>query len=294
MNQENIALVTGASSGIGLALTRRLLGEGWTVLAMVRSDFPADDRCIQQAASSGRLRLYKADLADYNALKQALDEIKSNEDRIDVLFSNAGGSFPELLFSKQGRELHFELQTVVPYIIFMELKELLKQGKRKTMVGTSSSTANIVRRFLPEELEQPRRFKPLFGPYANSKLALSLWIRELAPAAEAEGLLIRSADPGGNNTMRKNKKSGLPWYMKIVMKLMMSPPTKGASLLYDAAFGKYGHDTGVFLSKNKPAQLKFTDKGRQVLDLVHAIYEREFLERKKTNINQGSGPQTTG
>ncbi|MED5020560.1 SDR family NAD(P)-dependent oxidoreductase [Paenibacillus chibensis] len=294
MNQKNIALVTGASSGIGLALTRRLLDEGWTVLALVRSDFPADDTGIQHAASSGRLRLYKADLADYNALEQALNEIKSKEERIDVLFNNAGGSFPELYFSKQGRELHFELQTVVPYIIFMELKELLKQGTWKTMVGTSSGTVNIVRRFKPDELERPRSFKALFGPYADSKLALSLWIRELAPAAAAEGLMILSADPGGNNTMRKNKKSGLPWYMKIVMKLLMSPPTKGASLLYDAAFGKHGQPPGVFLSKNKPAQLKFTDKGRQVLDLVHAIYEREFQKRKKANLNQESGPQKTG
>ncbi|MDQ0271160.1 NAD(P)-dependent dehydrogenase (short-subunit alcohol dehydrogenase family) [Cytobacillus purgationiresistens] len=63
--RENIALITGASNGIGLELTRKLLSEGWQVVALNRSDFPADDMRIQKAINSGSLRIYKiADLAD--------------------------------------------------------------------------------------------------------------------------------------------------------------------------------------------------------------------------------------
>lgn len=135
MNQhKNIALITGASAGIGLELTRKLLSEDWQVVALNRSDFPADDMRIQKAVKSGWLRIYKiADLADYASLRRSLEEIKSKEQWIDILFNNAGGSFPELSYSKQGREQHYELLTVVPYIILMELKELIKNSELKTM-----------------------------------------------------------------------------------------------------------------------------------------------------------------
>lgn len=129
------ALITGANNGIGLELTRRLLGEGWHVAALIRSDFLEDDEEVQAALRKGQLRVYKADLADFASLKQALKRMKEAEAKLDVLFNNAGGSFSELSMTKQGREQHFDLQTVAPYAVFMELKELLKkEAARRSLI----------------------------------------------------------------------------------------------------------------------------------------------------------------
>jgi len=271
-----IAMITGASSGIGLELTRRLLSEGWEVIALNRTGFSLDDAHTQDAAKTRRLREYKADIADFAALRRALGEIKSTEKRLDVLFNNAGGSFPELKLSKQGRELHYELQTVAPYAITMELKELLKKGKHKTVVGTSTNAFQTYRQFHPEELSRPQSFRKLLGPYAATKLALSLWTREAAPSLAKEGILIRSVDPGANNTLRSGNKSGLPVAVRLMMKLFFPPPVRGASRLYEGAFGRSRHETGVYLSNNQIKELKFTEKGKEVLQQVQAIYDREF------------------
>lgn len=276
--RENIALITGASNGIGLELTRKLLSEEWQVVALNRSDFPADDMRIQKAINNGWLRIYKiADLADYASLRRTLEEIKGKERRIDILFNNAGGSFPELSYSKQRREKHYELMTVVPYIILMELKELLKNGGLKTVVNTSSSALNYVKEFNIETLERPKTFRKLLGPYATSKLALSLWTQAIASQLAKEGIKIRSVDPGGNNTVRKGTKSGLPIVVNLLMKLFFSPPTHGANLLYEGALGEHRNETGVFLLKSKVADLKFKDQARNVLERIHAIYKHEFL-----------------
>ncbi|MBT2288732.1 SDR family NAD(P)-dependent oxidoreductase [Paenibacillus albidus] len=278
--REHIALITGASAGIGLELTRKLLSEDWQVVALNRSDFPADDMRIQEAVKSGRLRIYKtADLADYASLRRTLEEIKSKEQRIDILFNNAGGSFPELSYSKQGREKHYELLTVVPYIILMELKELLKMGRLKTVINTSSSALKFTKEFTIDILERPKTFRKLLGPYATSKLALSLWTQAIATQLAKDDIKIRSVDPGSNNTVRKGKQSGLPFLVKVLMKLFFSPPSHGANKLYEGALGEHRNKTGVYLLKGQVAGLKFKDQARNVLERIQVIYEHEFLQR---------------
>ncbi|GJM80612.1 hypothetical protein HMSSN139_31080 [Paenibacillus sp. HMSSN-139] len=279
-NRGNIALITGASAGIGLELTRILLNEGWQVIGLNRSDWPADDRKLQSAAQAGRLRTYRtSDLSDFASLRQAVEQIKANEERIDVLFNNAGRSFPELEYSKQGRELHYEVMTVVPYILMMELKPLLNRGRLKTVINTSSAVLTRVKSFDPDRLARPTSFRRLFGPYAASKLALSLWTETVAPQLAAEGIEIRSVDPGSNNTLRKGKRSGLPIWLKPVMKLFFSPPTHGAGLLYTGALGKYRGQTGVFLIKGRPAEIKFREHAQTVLNQVRTVYETEYLRQ---------------
>lgn len=158
-NQLRTALITGSTSGIGLELTRKLLAEGWQVIGLNRSAFPSEDTDIQNALRSGQLRWVQANLTNYDSLRTALDQIKSDTDSIDVLFNNAGGSASELRFSDQGHELHFELQTVVPYIIYMELVELLLKGQMKTVINTSTTSFNMVRQFNLNILERPAEFK---------------------------------------------------------------------------------------------------------------------------------------
>jgi Dehydrogenases with different specificities (related to short-chain alcohol dehydrogenases) len=279
--RQPIALITGASAGIGLELTRTLLSEDWQVAALNRSDFPSDDIGIHSAIKNGSLRIYKTDdLADYDSLRRTLDEIKSKERQIDIVFNNAGGSFPKLSYSKQGREKHYELMTVVPYIIVAELKELLKEGHLKTVINTSSSAIKYTKQLSIEILERPRTFRKLLGPYAASKLALSLWTQAIAPQLAREDIMIRSVDPGGNNTLRKEKSSGLPLVVKALMKLFFSPPTHGASKLYEAALGEHRNKTGVFVLKGQVAELKFKDQARTVLARMQQIYEQEYLLNK--------------
>lgn len=276
--RESISLITGASAGIGLELTRKLLAENWQVAAVVRSNFPADDTNIREALRHGRLRVYQtADLADFAGLRRVLEEIKAKEPRIDVLFNNAGGSFPELSYSAQGRERHYELMTVVPYIITMELMGSLEQGSLKTVINTSSTAFKYVKTLSIETLERPKTFRKLLGPYAASKLALSLWTQAAAPRLLKDGIRIRSVDPGGNNTLRKGKQSGLPVVVKFLMKLFFSPPTLGADRLYEGAFGEHRAETGVYLEKGRVKELKLQEQARAVLDRVKAIYEGEYL-----------------
>ncbi|WP_339220625.1 SDR family NAD(P)-dependent oxidoreductase [Paenibacillus sp. FSL W7-1332] len=272
---HRVALITGASSGIGLELTKRLLSEGWQVLALIRSAFPSGDSLVQDCIMSQQLRIYTADLSDFTDLQTSLNQIKKHEEHIDLLFNNAGVSFGELSYSKQGREMHFEINSVVPYIILMEMKELLARGSSKTVINTSSNALLYLKRFDYTTLASPTVFKKLVGPYAASKLALSLWTQEIANSIQKDGIMIRSVCPGANKTTITNN-AGMPKFMIPIRHLFFSHPSEGASRLYEAAIGSSPQSTGVFLNKGKVTPLKFSSQSTEVLGMVERIYRQEF------------------
>jgi NAD(P)-dependent dehydrogenase (short-subunit alcohol dehydrogenase family) len=275
MENKYKALITGARTGIGLELTKKLLKEGWQVVALNRSPFKEDDELIQKALKAGNLIVYLTDLADFKALTGTLKKIRDQERYLDVIFNNAGSMSGSLSYSAQGREIDFEINTVVPYIVAKELEELLLKGRLKTIVNTSSEAALMAKDFKPEQLEKPIAFKKLFGVYASSKLALSLWTAEFAQNIKND-IKIRSVDPGPAKT-EMSKGSGMPWFMLLLRPLLFPPPGKGAKNVYDAAFGKFKNENGVFISRGKIKPLKYVDKGLLVLSKVHRIYQKDIL-----------------
>lgn len=270
-----VALVTGARTGVGYELTKKLLAEGWQVAALIRSDMKPGDAPIDAALKDGRLRVYKGDLADFKSLGAAIAAIKAGEKKIDVLFNNAGVGLGKIEYSPQGREMHYEVNAVAPYIILMELKDLLAAGGDKIVVNTSSNSLLFVKQFDAETLARPTVFKKLFGPYATSKMALSLWTEAVSPALAAQGIDIRSACPGPNKTpMTEN--SAMPFWLRPFVAFVFPLPGAGASRIYKAAFGKHRGTGGVFLNKNEITPLKFASQAPCVFELIDGIYRREF------------------
>jgi NAD(P)-dependent dehydrogenase (short-subunit alcohol dehydrogenase family) len=271
------ALITGANSGIGLELTQKLLGEGWDVIALIRSDFVDETPVISQAQRDGRLRVYHADLSDSVSLRQGLAGITAHEQHIDILFNNAAAATGDIRYSPQGCEMHFEVNTVVPYIITRTMQPLLRKGTLKTVINTSSNALLYIRQFDLERLMHPTRYQAIIGPYGASKLGLSLWTHALAPALAEEGIEIRSVNPGANKT-KMTLNPTAPLWMRLLRTLRFTPPSVGASRLYDAALGRWQGQSGIFVHGGKAVAIPFMDHEQEVLTAVHAIYSREFLE----------------
>lgn len=264
-----VALVTGARTGIGLELTKRLLAEGWQVAALVRAPLAAEG-VVARAAEEGRLRTYLADISDFAALRRAAGEIAAREPVIDVLFNNAGVSPERALLSPQGRELCFDVNTVAPFILARALTPPLAASGQGRIVNTSSNSLLSVKRFDPARLAHPAgRYRKLFGPYARSKLALSLWTEAAAADFAAKGVSILSACPGPNKSPM-TAASGMPWALKMIGKLAFHHPSTGAARLHAAAFTEPPAPDGSFLIKNKPRDLPFREKAAEVLALMES------------------------
>jgi 3-oxoacyl-[acyl-carrier protein] reductase len=91
-----IALVTGASRGIGRAIAHRLAGQGATVVAAARGDHAAD-AVADVVSKGGHAEAVSLDVTDAAAVERLPEEIVARHGRLDIVVSNAGIARDQLL-----------------------------------------------------------------------------------------------------------------------------------------------------------------------------------------------------
>jgi NAD(P)-dependent dehydrogenase (short-subunit alcohol dehydrogenase family) len=91
---NKIAIVTGASSGIGKACALGLLRDGWTVALVGRREAALQEVVVQAGGHAARAIPIPADLTQENAVRALFDGVQRRFGRLDLLFNNAGMSLP--------------------------------------------------------------------------------------------------------------------------------------------------------------------------------------------------------
>ncbi|WP_029059693.1 SDR family NAD(P)-dependent oxidoreductase [Stappia stellulata] len=91
---DGVAWITGASSGIGAALARKLAGEGWRVAVTARSADDLHALAADCAGASGEIRVYPGDTTDAARMAQTVAEIEADAGPIALAVLNAGVYLP--------------------------------------------------------------------------------------------------------------------------------------------------------------------------------------------------------
>lgn len=93
--QKKIALVTGASSGIGKAVAVALAAAGYTMAITARRRDALDETAAEIASLGGEVLAHPADVTDPQSVEELFGAIRDRFGRLDVLFNNAGVNAPE-------------------------------------------------------------------------------------------------------------------------------------------------------------------------------------------------------
>src|SRR5215469_3896293 len=90
MTEKRVALVTGASRGIGAAIAKRLARDGLHVVAVARNAEKLTQICEEIAAREGSAEACACDVGDAKAWAAAIEQVAERHGHIDVLVNNAG------------------------------------------------------------------------------------------------------------------------------------------------------------------------------------------------------------
>ncbi|XP_069683473.1 dehydrogenase/reductase SDR family member 11-like [Periplaneta americana] len=86
-----VAMVTGASGGIGAAITKELVKQGLKVVGLARRVDKIQEQSAELKSASGKLYPLKCDVTNESDVKEAFKWVKSNLGGVDILVNNAGG-----------------------------------------------------------------------------------------------------------------------------------------------------------------------------------------------------------
>jgi len=133
---SNTMLITGASSGIGLATALKFSRNGWTVYAGTRNVVRDQERY----AEFENLRFRDMDVNNPDALKLVLEEIDEKQDRIDVLFCNAGIGYLRALGQAPMEDIQHIFNTNVFGVMqnIQAVLPLMRKAGKGHIIATSS------------------------------------------------------------------------------------------------------------------------------------------------------------
>jgi retinol dehydrogenase 14 len=256
---DKIAIVTGASSGIGLATSTALAAQGHHVVMVCRDHDrgQAAERLVAAHASGPTPSLLICDLASQAQVRALAQEIQQRFPTIDILVNNAGASFSERELTDDGVERTFALNVLAPFLLTNLLLDPLKAtpGSRVVMVGSEIHAGK-----LDFDNLQGEHGYGFLKAYKASKLASLLLAYELARrVAGTPGLTVNSVSPGPARTRFGDNMHGLPMRFSKIMKRtpMFAKPTKAArGPLYLATSPDVQGISGRFYLRTKPKDSK--------------------------------------
>ena len=199
-----VAVVTGASSGIGKSTAGKLAALGWQVIGTGRDPqrcAAAELEIAAAARAGGGFTMVRGDFTLMAEVKRVADEVGRRTPRVDVLINNAGGVRDRQIITAEGTEATFAANYLAPFLLTRELMPLLKVSAASQPPGTTrviavSSSAHRVVDGLPWDDLQSFREAPPTLAYCRAKLANILFTRELARRAGQDGIAAQAMHPG--------------------------------------------------------------------------------------------------
>jgi NAD(P)-dependent dehydrogenase (short-subunit alcohol dehydrogenase family) len=231
-----IAVVTGASRGIGYFIARELAAAGAHVIAVARTVGGLEELDDQIKADGGHATLVPLDLTDMAGIDRLGGAIHERWGKLDILVANAailGVISPIGHVEAKTFEKVMAVNVTSTWRLIRSVDPLLRLSDAGRAIIMSSNLAHSARAF--------------WAPYAASKAAVETMMRSWAKETESLPLRVNAADPGATRTaMRAQAMPGedpetLPHPSEIAKLIvpMASPNLKETGLIFQARHNRF-------------------------------------------------------
>jgi dehydrogenase/reductase SDR family member 12 len=238
-------LVTGATSGLGLAAAAGFAGLGADVVLVAR-DAERGERAraqVAEAGDGGEARLELCDLAALDSVRDLARRLNDRAGRLDVLVHNAGVLADERTETEDGIELTFAVNVVAPFLLTRLLADRLAASAPARII-TVSSGGMYTQRLHVDDLQSAEG--DFSGPtaYARTKRAqvmlTEMWARRLAD----RGIVAHAMHPGWADT--PGISTSLPRFYRASRPLLRTAEQGADTIVWLGAADEPAHSTGGF------------------------------------------------
>jgi NAD(P)-dependent dehydrogenase (short-subunit alcohol dehydrogenase family) len=255
-----VAIVTGATGGIGKEIARGLARLGARVVIGARNADRGNSAWDEITRDTGNvdvsvLPLDVASLASIRAFSHAFEE---KFDRLDVLVNNAGAWFTDRKLSADGYELTLATNVLGPHLLTRLLLPRLRTSSPSRIVNIVSGFAG---NYDATDLMFERRKFDGFKAYNQSKQALRMLTWGLATQLEGSGVTANAAAPGFVRTEFNRHAHGfIAAMIGLSARLFAVTPEKGADTpLWVASAPELSGATGKYYETRQEKDGKFRD-----------------------------------
>ena len=268
--RDKSVLITGASSGIGLAMSVELAKLGASVLMVSRD--PERARAahaeVAKVATRSPPTVLLADLSSRAEVRRLAAGVRATAPHLDVLVNNAGAAFRERQLSVDGVEKTFATNHLAPFLLTTLLLDRVLAAPEGRIVNVTAGLQSRTIDF--DNLQLEHGYGPLRA-YALSKACNVLFTYELARRLQGTGVTANCFDPGPTETRFGRTAGGA---MEILQRVVGF-----VGILHSA---EVGARTGVHLASSPAVAgmtgMYFGHKGKPVRSRP-VTYDRDVARR---------------
>lgn len=249
------ALVTGASSGIGLETARGLTKHCDVVGIVGRNRDRLAEAGEGLRSGDARIETFQADFASLAEVRRLAADIKARFPALAVLVNNAGVWHKRRTLSQDGYEATFAVNHLAHFLLTNELKELLVAGAPSRVVNVASSMHVRAKSMSWDDLMFEKHWRG-FRAYAHSKLANVLFSNELARRWKDLGVASNALNPGNvRSRITRNNPLLNALHNSCIARLVIMSEVDGArTSIHVATAPELEGVTGCYFDRMKEAE----------------------------------------